>query len=63
MSDLTKILLAGIGFMLIFEGLMPLLSPQKWREYVDQIAKMKDGQIRFIGLGAVLLGFFFLLFI
>lgn len=58
-----KILLAGIAFMLIFEGLMPLLSPGKWRQYFSQIAKLRDGQIRFMGLGAVMLGLFLLMFV
>jgi uncharacterized protein len=57
-----KILLIGLGLMLIFEGLMPLISPTHWREFFAQVAKLKDGQIRFMGLGAVALGGVFILF-
>jgi uncharacterized protein len=57
-----KILLIGLGLMLIFEGLMPLISPTQWREFFAQVAKLKDGQIRFMGLGAVALGGLFVLF-
>jgi uncharacterized protein len=57
-----KILLVGLGLMLIFEGLMPLISPSQWREFFAQVAKLQDGQIRFMGLGAVALGAVFLLF-
>ncbi len=57
-----KILLIGLGLMLIFEGLMPLISPKQWREFFAQVAKLKDGQIRFMGLGAVALGALFLFF-
>jgi uncharacterized protein len=57
-----KILLIGLGLMLIFEGLMPLISPTQWREFFAQVAKLRDGQIRFMGLGAVLLGGLFLVF-
>ncbi len=46
--------------MLIFEGLMPLISPNQWRAFFAQVAKLKDGQIRFMGLGAVALGALFL---
>jgi uncharacterized protein len=56
-----KILLIGLGLMLIFEGLMPLISPTQWREFFAQVAKLKDGQIRFMGLGAVALGALFVL--
>jgi uncharacterized protein len=59
---LIKVLLIGLGFMLIFEGLMPLISPTQWREFFAQVAKLRDGQIRFMGLGAVALGALFLLF-
>jgi uncharacterized protein len=57
-----KTLLIGLGLMLIFEGLMPLISPTQWREFFAQVAKLKDGQIRFMGLGAVALGAVFVLF-
>lgn len=57
-----KILLVGLGLMLIFEGLMPLISPTQWREFFAQVAKLRDGQIRFMGLGAVALGIMFVLF-
>jgi uncharacterized protein len=57
-----KMLLIGLGLMLIFEGLMPLISPTQWREFFAQVAKLKDGQIRFMGLGAVALGAVFVLF-
>lgn len=36
--------------MLVFEGLMPLLAPGAWRDMVNRIAAMEDGQIRFVGL-------------
>jgi uncharacterized protein len=56
-----KFLLVGLGLMLIFEGLMPLISPVKWREMFALISQLKDGQIRFMGLGAVMIGALFLL--
>ena len=56
-----KLLLAALGLMLIFEGLLPFSAPAKWREMFLQLAKLSDGQIRFMGLGAVGLGLLFLL--
>ena len=49
-------LLAAIGLMLVFEGLLPMLAPARWREMFLQVARMRDGQIRFVGLGAALIG-------
>lgn len=46
--------------VLIFEGLLPLISPTKWRQMFTQLLQLQDGQIRFFGLATVLLGFFLL---
>lgn len=51
----------ALGLMLLFEGLLPLLLPQQWREMFLRISRMRDGQIRFFGLIAVLAGSFLLL--
>ncbi|MFA7503331.1 MAG: DUF2065 family protein [Burkholderiaceae bacterium] len=51
----------AVGLMLLLEGLMPLLMPQQWREMFLRISRMRDGQIRFFGLIAVLAGGFLLL--
>jgi len=49
-------LLLAFGFVLIFEGLMPMLAPSRWRAAVSRIAQFRDGQLRFVGLCAVLIG-------
>ena len=49
-------LLFALGVVLIIEGLLPLISPAGWRETMRRIAEFRDGQIRFIGLGSVVLG-------
>ncbi|MCO5119513.1 MAG: DUF2065 domain-containing protein [Burkholderiaceae bacterium] len=51
----------AVGLMLLFEGLLPLLLPQQWREMFLRISRLRDGQIRFFGLIAVLVGGFLLL--
>jgi len=48
--------LLALGMVLIIEGLLPLISPASWRETMRRIAEFRDGQIRFIGLGSILLG-------
>jgi hypothetical protein len=49
-------LLSALALVLIIEGLMPLISPARWREVFSRILAMSDGQIRFIGLASMLLG-------
>jgi uncharacterized protein YjeT (DUF2065 family) len=53
-------ILVAIALVLIFEGLLPLISPPKWREMFAQLLQLEDGQIRFFGLSIVLLGLFLL---
>ncbi len=46
----------ALALVLVFEGLMPLLAPARWRQVFAEILKLHDGQIRFFGLVCVLLG-------
>ena len=47
---------AAFGLMLIFEGIMPFVSPQGWRDKMAQLLVLQDGQIRFFGLVCVVVG-------
>ncbi len=49
-------LLGAFALMLVMEGLLPFLSPQAWRQVFERAVRMTDGQIRFVGLGSMLLG-------
>ena len=49
-------LIAALGLMLIVAGRLPLVSPPSWREAMRRIAALRDGQIRFMGLAATLVG-------
>jgi uncharacterized protein YjeT (DUF2065 family) len=61
--DWGSSILAAIALVLIFEGLLPLISPSTWRDMFAQILQLQDGQIRFFGLGIVLLGLFLLIWL
>jgi uncharacterized protein len=52
MSDIA----VALGLVLVIEGLLPFLAPGLWRETMRRVAGMSDGQLRFIGLGSMLLG-------
>lgn len=54
--SLSEKLWLAFAMMLVFEGLMPLISPPSWRRLFEQILKLNDGQIRFYGLCSVGLG-------
>lgn len=54
-------LLTVIGLVLVLEGLAPLVAPGHWRETMRRIAALRDGQIRFVGLGSVAVGLLLML--
>jgi uncharacterized protein len=49
-------MLAAAALMLIFEGIMPFIAPGAWKNAMRQAITLSDGQLRFLGLGAILLG-------
>nr|WP_259374406.1 DUF2065 domain-containing protein [Calidifontimicrobium sp. SYSU G02091] len=49
-------MLGAFALMLVFEGLLPFLSPALWRQVFERAVRMTDGQIRFLGLSSMLLG-------
>jgi uncharacterized protein YjeT (DUF2065 family) len=42
--------------MLVLEGILPFLYPNRWRNLVAQLAVVKDSQLRAMGLFSMLLG-------
>ncbi len=54
-------LLGALALMLVFEGLLPFLSPGTWRTAFERATKMSDGQIRFLGLTSIFIGLLLLL--
>ena len=53
----------ALALLLVFEGLLPLLSPTGWRMAFEQALKMHDGQICFFGLCSVVLGLLAIVFL
>jgi hypothetical protein len=52
----SEIVWAALGLLLVLEGLFPFLSPGGWRQTFLKIMELRDGQLRFFGLVAILLG-------
>jgi uncharacterized protein len=53
---MSDALWVACALVLVFEGILPFLSPTVWRQVFERALKMSDGQIRFIGLSSMLLG-------
>jgi uncharacterized protein len=52
----NEIVLTAVALMLVLEGLLPFLFPGVWREAFRKLTELSDGQLRFIGLTAMLAG-------
>ncbi len=49
-------LLAAFALVFLLEGFLPLVAPRLWRETFQRMLALTDGQLRFVGLAAVLVG-------
>jgi uncharacterized protein YjeT (DUF2065 family) len=52
----------ALGLMLVFEGLLPFIAPQAWRETFKRMIELKDGQLRFVGLLSIIGGLLLIIF-
>lgn len=52
----------ALALVFILEGFMPFLFPKHWKETFLKIASLTEGQIRFVGLVAILIGITLFLF-
>ena len=49
-------LLIALSLMLVFEGIIPFLYPQRWRQLVERLAEIDNRQLRIAGLVSMLSG-------
>lgn len=51
-----KELALAFCLMLVIEGIIPFLAPQRWRKMVERLAQIDDNSMRIAGLVSMLLG-------
>ncbi len=54
--DFGQQLLVAFSLMLVLEGIVPFLYPQRWRQLVRRLAEIDDRQLRIAGLISMLVG-------
>lgn len=54
--DLMQQLIVAFSLMLILEGILPFLYPQRWRNLVEKLAQISDQQLRIAGFASMLIG-------
>ena len=47
---------SALALVLVIEGILPFVSPGGWRRGFGQLMQLRDGQLRFFGLTAILIG-------
>ncbi len=52
----NKVIWMAAAFMLMFEGLMPLIAPNLWRRVFEQLLQLPDKGIRMAGAISVVIG-------
>ena len=55
--------LTGLALMLVIEGIMPFMFPDLWRDAFRKLLLFSDGQLRFMGMTAMLSGLLLLYWI
>ena len=53
-------LLVAIALVLVFEGIIPFLAPQRFRQALAQLCQLPDQVLRIIGLVSMTIGIIFL---
>lgn len=54
--DTKEQLLIALSLILVLEGIVPFLYPQRWRQLVHRLAELDDRQLRLTGLVSMLAG-------
>ena len=54
--DFWQVLPVAIALVFIIEGLLPFISPDRWRDMLAVAEQMNAQTIRMLGLGSMLFG-------
>ena len=54
--DFWQVLAAAVALVFIIEGMLPFISPNRWRNLLQVANEMDDRVIRNVGLGSMLFG-------
>lgn len=49
-------LLTAVALVLIIEGIVPFLHPQRWQRMVEILAQMSPSSMRWAGFASMLMG-------
>ena len=47
---------AAAALLLVLEGIMPFISPARWRYFILRVAEQSDSALRIMGFTSMLIG-------
>jgi hypothetical protein len=56
-------ILTAVALLLIIEGMLPFVGPDRYKQLVAQIAQLSDNQLRIFGLSVMITGLLLLFFV
>ena len=54
--DFWHVLAVAVALVFIIEGMLPFISPNRWRNLLKVANEMEDRVIRYVGFGSMLFG-------
>lgn len=54
--DFWQVLPVAVALVFIIEGMLPFISPNRWRNLLAMVDQMDNRVIRNVGLGSMLFG-------
>ena len=58
-----EIFAVALALMLVFEGMLPFLMPDRWRKMMLQVAQLNDQSLRMMGFLSMAAGLVLLLLV
>ncbi|MEM1404214.1 MAG: DUF2065 domain-containing protein [Pseudomonadota bacterium] len=58
--DFWTVFPVALALVFVIEGMMPFISPRRWRSMIATVAQLDDQSIRRFGLGSMVFGIFLL---
>ena len=49
-------ILTALALVLIIEGMVPFIGPGRYRQMVAELARLRDNQLRMVGLVVMIVG-------
>ena len=63
MTYIWQIILTAVALLLVFEGILPFLSPRAWRMTMLRAMRASDRTLRIFGFSSLLVGMIIMLLV